>query len=51
MLVERYRVYGFTKRKDIGLFDTITKYFEKRGIDIQKIFAVTTDNAPAIVGE
>ena len=42
-------MYGFTKGK--GIFDTFTKHFEKREIDLRKIFAVTTDGAPVIMGQ
>ena len=42
-------MYGTTKGKDI--LDTFTKNFEERGIDIKKIFSVTADGAPAIIGQ
>jgi hypothetical protein len=42
-------MYDFTKAKNI--FDTFIKKFEKREIDITKIFAVTTDGAAAMVGK
>ena len=37
-------MYGTTTGKDI--LDTFTKHFEERGIDMKKIFSVTTDGAP-----
>ena len=40
--------YGTTKGKDI--LNTFTKNFEERGIDMKKIFSVTTDGAPAMMG-
>ena len=42
-------MYGTTTGKDI--LDTFTKHFEERGIDMKKIFAVTTDGAPAMIGQ
>ena len=39
-------MYGTTKGKDI--LDTFTKIFVERGIDIEKIFSVTEDGAPAM---
>ena len=39
-------MHGTTKGNDI--FDTFTKNFEERGIDI-KIFSVTIDSAPAMM--
>ena len=33
------------------MFETFTKNYEKRGIDIKKIFSVTTDGAPAMIGK
>ena len=41
-------MYGTTKEK--GILDTCTKIFEERGIDMKKIFSVTTDGAPAMMG-
>ncbi|XP_050730475.1 general transcription factor II-I repeat domain-containing protein 2-like isoform X3 [Eriocheir sinensis] len=41
-------MYGTTKGEDI--LKTFTDHFEDRGVDIRKIFAVTTDGAPAMVG-
>ena len=43
------RMYGTTTGKDI--LDTFTKHFEERGIDMKKIFLVTTDGAPAMIGQ
>ncbi|KAK1886585.1 Protein ZBED8 [Dissostichus eleginoides] len=37
-----------TKGEDIA--NVFMEHFEERGIDISKIFAVTTDGAPAMVG-
>ena len=43
-------MYGTTTRKDI--LDTFTKRFEERGIDIKKkIFSITTEGAPAMIGQ
>ena len=42
-------MYGATKGKDI--LNTFTKNFEERWIDIKKIFSVTTDSAPAMIGQ
>ena len=42
-------MYGSTTGKDI--LDTFTKHFEERGIDMKKIFSVTTDGAPAMIGQ
>ena len=42
-------IYGTTKEKDI--LDTFTKNFEKREIDIKKIFSVTIDGTPAMMGQ
>ena len=42
-------IYGTTTGKDI--LDTFTKHFEERGIDMKKIFSVTTDGAPAMIGQ
>ena len=42
-------MYGTTTGKDI--LDTFTKHFEERGIDMKKIFSVTTDGAPAMIGQ
>ena len=42
-------ILGSTKGIDILV--TSTTYFKKRGIDIWKIFAVTTDDAPTMVGQ
>ena len=32
-------------------FDTFTQHFRERGIDMMKIFSVTTDGAPAMIGQ
>ena len=40
-------LFGTTTGKD--LLDTFTKHFEERGIDVKKIFSVTTDGAPAMI--
>ena len=42
-------MYGTTKGEDI--LKTFTDHFEDRGVDIRKIFAVTTVGAPAMVGK
>ena len=42
-------MYGTTTGKDI--LDTFTKHFEERGIDMKKILSVTTDGAPAMIGQ
>ncbi|XP_066955783.1 general transcription factor II-I repeat domain-containing protein 2A-like [Macrobrachium rosenbergii] len=42
-------MYGTTKGEDI--LKAFTDYFENRGVDIGKIFAITTDDAPAMVGK
>ena len=42
-------MYGTTTRKDI--LDTFTEHFEERGIDMKKIFSVTTCGASAIIGQ
>ena len=42
-------MYGTTTGKDI--LDTFTKHFEEKGIDKNKIFLVTTDGAPAMIGQ
>ena len=42
-------MYGTTTGKDI--LDTFTKHFEERGIDMKKIFSVTTGGAPAMIGQ
>ena len=42
-------MYGTTKEKDI--LDTFTKNFEEREIDIKKIFSVTIDGTPAMMGQ
>ena len=42
-------MYGTTTEKDI--LNTFTKHFEERGIDMKKIFSVTTDGAPAMIGQ
>ena len=42
-------IYGTTKEKDI--LGTFTKNFEKREIDIKKIFSVTIDGTPAVMGQ
>ena len=42
-------MYGTTTGKDI--LDTFTKHFEERRIDMKKIFSVTTDGAPAMIGQ
>ena len=31
--------------------DTFTKHFKESGIDMMKIFSVTTDGAPAMIGQ
>ena len=41
-------MYGSTKGADI--FEKFVKHFEKRQIDVKKIFSVTTDDAAAMVG-
>ena len=38
-------MYGTAKGKDI--LDSFTKNFDEKGIDIQKIFSITTDCSPA----
>ena len=40
---------GTTTGEDI--LNTFIHHFEDRGVDIRKIFAITTDGAPAMVGE
>ena len=42
-------MYDTTKGKDV--VKTFIDHFEQRGVDIRKIFAVTTDGAPSIVGK
>ncbi|XP_069981676.1 general transcription factor II-I repeat domain-containing protein 2A-like [Penaeus vannamei] len=42
-------MHATTKGEDI--LKTFTYHFEDRGIDIRKIFAVTTDGTPAMVGK
>ena len=42
-------MYGTTKGEDI--LKAFTDHFENRGVDIGKIFAITTDGAPAMVGK
>ena len=42
-------IYGTTTRKDIH--DAFTKHFEERRIGMKKIFSVTTDGAPAMIGQ
>lgn len=42
-------MYGTTNGEDI--LKTFTDYFEDRGINIRKVFAVITDGAPAMVGK
>ena len=42
-------MYGTITGKDI--LDTFTKPFEEWGIDLKKIFLVTTDGAPAMIGQ
>ena len=42
-------MYGTTKGKNI--LDTFTKIFEEREADVKKISSVTTDGAPAMMGE
>ena len=39
---------GSTKGEDV--LNTFIKHFEQRDIDIKKIFSITTDGAPAMVG-
>lgn len=46
-LCYRKPLYGNTKGEDI--LNTLIDRFEKRGVNIRKIFAVTTDGAPAMV--
>ena len=41
-------IHGTTKGKD--LLDTFTNHFEERGNNIKKIFSVTTDGEPAMIG-
>lgn len=38
-------------KKGEGVAKTFVELFEERGFDIGKIFAVTTDGAPAIVSK
>ena len=40
---------GTVTGKDI--LDVFTKHFEKKGIDMKKIFSVTTDGTPAMIGQ
>ncbi|XP_066971768.1 protein FAM200C-like [Macrobrachium rosenbergii] len=40
-------MYGTTKGEDI--LKAFTDHFENRGVDIGKIFAITTDGAPAMI--
>uniref|UniRef100_A0A8C3TK26 DUF4371 domain-containing protein n=1 Tax=Chelydra serpentina TaxID=8475 RepID=A0A8C3TK26_CHESE len=40
---------GTTKGEDI--VESFVNHFEERGVDIRKIFCVTTDGAPAVVGK
>ncbi|KAM3616643.1 uncharacterized protein V6R79_021193 [Siganus canaliculatus] len=40
---------GTTKEEDVA--KVFIEHFEGRGVDIKKIFAVTTDGAPAMVGK
>ena len=42
-------MHGTTTGKD--RLDTFTKHFEERVIDVKKIFSVTTDGAPATIGQ
>ena len=42
-------MYGTTTEKDI--LDTFTNNFEESGIGMKKIFSVTTDGAPAMIGQ
>ena len=42
-------IYGATKEKDI--LDNFTRNFEKREIDIKKIFLVTIGGTPAMMGQ
>ena len=42
-------MYGTTTGKDI--LETFTKHNEERGIHMKKIFLVTTDGAPAMIGQ
>ena len=41
--------HGTATGEDI--LDTFTKHFEERRIDVKKIFSVTTDGAPAMIGQ
>ena len=42
-------MYGTTTGKDI--FDIFIKHFEERRIDMKKIFSVTRNGAPAMIGQ
>ena len=42
-------MHDTTKGKDI--LDTFIKHFEKKGIDMKKIFLVATDDTPAMIGQ
>ena len=42
-------MYGTTTGKYI--LDTFTKHFEERGIDMKKIFSVTTGGVPVMIGQ
>ncbi|XP_042891739.1 general transcription factor II-I repeat domain-containing protein 2A-like [Penaeus japonicus] len=42
-------MHGTTKGEDV--LKTFTDHFEDRGVDIRKIFAVTTNGAPTMVGK
>ena len=42
-------MYDTTKGKEV--VKTFIDHFEQRGVDIKKIFAVTTDGAPAMIGK
>ena len=38
-----------TRGEDVAR--VITRHFEQRGVDMRKVFAVTTDGAPSMVGK
>ena len=42
-------MYGTATGKDI--LDTFIKHFKERKIDMKKIFSVTTDGTPAMIGQ
>ncbi|XP_064120815.1 general transcription factor II-I repeat domain-containing protein 2A-like [Macrobrachium nipponense] len=41
----------FARYSDTEVLKVFTDHFENRGVDIGKIFAITTDGAPAMVGK